>query len=148
MKKTKFMKQGLITFLLLLFVCVVIGNSQRVDSADHEIANMSYQDSTVNAENDLLYREVQGGSISLEKGDTVNLSIKGKSYQNICIVLVGKDTVCTIDSLDENAPYTYTADVSGEYMIYDTVNKTNITDELLIEFEYQNIDEKDLFPLN
>lgn len=97
---------------------------------------------------DLLYREIEGESISLEKGDRINLLVENeKEFKDVCICLVGKDDVWMIGKLDSTTSYSFTADFSGEYVIYEMKNEINITDELVIEY-LNNIEGENLIPMD
>lgn len=97
--------------------------------------------------NDLLYRTADGASITLEQGKEINISVmNGKEYDDVYISLVGKNVIQKIGSLNANTPYSYSAAVSGEYVIYAGKNQTNITSEVEIEYACNNGD--DLYPLD
>ncbi|MDY3796804.1 MAG: hypothetical protein SOZ81_08925, partial [Agathobacter sp.] len=52
--------------------------------------------SSINEEsetNDLLYRTINEHSVSLEKGEKINiLAMNGKEYEDVCISLIGQQT--------------------------------------------------------
>jgi hypothetical protein len=107
----------------------VIENIKRTNAED----SLSSENSESNS-SDLLYRTTDRPSISLEKGEKINLSVmNGKEYDDVTISLLGKDMTHKIGSLNENTPYTYLVDVSGEYVIYAGKKHENITDEIVVE---------------
>lgn len=93
--------------------------------------------SSINEEsetNDLLYRTINEHSVSLEKGEKINiLAMNGKEYDDVCISLIGQQTTQKIGLLNDDMPYTYNVTVSGEYAVYAGKNQLNVTDEIMIE---------------
>ena len=93
--------------------------------------------SSINEEsetNDLLYRTINEHSVSLEKGEKINiLAMNGKEYDDVCISLIGHQTTQKIGLLNDDMPYTYNVTVSGEYAVYAGKNQLNVTDEIMIE---------------
>lgn len=94
--------------------------------------------------NDLLYREIDGDSISVEKGEEVTLSpVDGKSYKDVTVYLIGKGTVMEVGDFSKNKTCCFTADVSGEYAIYS--GDKNITSEVVVDIGKKLIEDEILY---
>lgn len=107
----------------------IAGNDLKTEAA----LNVT-EDTTEN--DDLLYRQIQGSSISLAEGEEIHVSIGNtESYQDVCIFLIGQDIVQKIGTLDSSTPFSFQASVSGEYVIYAGGQDVNITDQVTVEFQ-------------
>lgn len=101
--------------------------SNVVENFQSSIDNLSYS-------NDLLYRETDEPSVSLEKGDEITISVSNKEeYDDVYISLIGVNMTERIGLLNNNMPYTYSVSASGEYVIYAGNNHKNITDKINVE---------------
>lgn len=121
----------------------VIENIKKTNVTD----SLSYFSNNGSKFNDLLYRTINEPSISLEQGEQINLSVvHGKEYNDVYISLIGKNTTHKIGLLNDDMPYTYNVNVSGEYIVYAEKNHINITDEIMVEHLCNMTD--DLHPLD
>lgn len=78
--------------------------------------------------------KVEGGSISLEHGETIRISAKGKEkYEDVYIALLGTDVTEIVGKLEGENAYSFTAEQTGEYVIY--AGNENISEEIMIEHE-------------
>lgn len=121
----------------------VIENIKKTNEAD----SLSFSSNSESKSNDLLYRTISEPSISLEQGEQINLSVvNGKEYNDVYISLIGNNTTHKIGLLNDDMPYAYKVDVSGEYIVYAGKNHINITDEIMVEHICNMTD--DLHPLD
>jgi hypothetical protein len=145
-KQARFPKVAAVTVIAMVVICLWVSpvHSLETNLVQHMKTMLNLKEtneadslSSENSESsssDLLYRTIDGPTISLEKGEEINLSVtNGKEYKDVTISLLGKDTTHKIGTLNENTPYTYAVDVSGEYVIYAGKNHKNITDEIVVE---------------
>lgn len=108
----------------------VIENIKKTSAANP----LSLSSNSGNQSNDLVYRRIDEPSISLEQGEQISISVmNGKEHDDVCISLIGKDATHKIGLLNDNIPYIYSVDVSGEYIVYAGKNHINITDEIMVE---------------
>lgn len=81
-----------------------------------------------------LYWDVEGGSISMDRGETIQISAEDQNkYEDVYIVLLGSDLVETVGNLKMGQAYEFTADQAGQYVIY--AGNKNITEEVSIGHE-------------
>lgn len=84
---------------------------------------------------DLVQHQISGEVISLEQGEEAMITVEnGKQYTDVFIAMPGKDWTLEIGKLDGDTPYSFTADVSGDYVIYAGKEQENITGEVVIEY--------------
>lgn len=124
-------------------MCYQINCVGTIDKAHDILKNMKKSNvkktvqSSINSgmySDDLIYRETDGSSVSLEKGEKINISVPDKEeYDDVYISLIGKDMTERIGLLNINMSYTYSVTVSGEYVIYAGKNNANITDKINVE---------------
>lgn len=124
-------------------MCYQINCVGTIDKAHDILKNMKKSNvkktvqSSINSgmySDDLIYRETDGSSVSLEKGEKINISVPDKEeYDDVYISLIGKDMTERIGLLNIDMSYTYSVTVSGEYVIYAGKNNANITDKINVE---------------
>ncbi|MBQ9885348.1 MAG: hypothetical protein IJM37_00600 [Lachnospiraceae bacterium] len=84
---------------------------------------------------DLLFRDVEGEKLSLDVGQTITISaLQDRTFQNVFIINLDKNTVEKIGTLDNKTSYTFTAQSIGTYVIYDVDEEKNITDSVRISY--------------
>ena len=152
MSKKKIIKQTVLALIVLAAgFYILLVNISRHNQATHGINDVAVEADAVNKSksnsNDLLYREIQGPSISLEPGEKINISVAGENqYKDVFIYLIGTDVVQQIGTLDSGTPFSFKVTVSGEYVIYAGTNGSNITNEVMVEYS-KEINDTLLSPL-
>ena len=151
MSKKKIIKQTALALIVLAAgFYILLVNISRHNQTTHDISAVAMEVDSVNKSNsnDLLYREIQGPSISLEEGEKINISVAGENqYKDVFVFLIGTDVVQQIGTLDSSTPFSFKVAVSGEYVIYAGTNGSNITNEVMVECSKEANDTL-LSPLN
>ncbi len=149
MNAKKTIKQTALALIVLAAgLYILLANISGHNETTHDISAVAVEADSVNKSNDLLYREIQGPSISLEEGEKINISVAGENqYKDVFVFLIGTDVVQQIGTLDSRTPFSFKVTVSGEYVIYAGTNGSNITNEVMVECS-KEVNDTLLSPLN
>lgn len=87
---------------------------------------------------DIVYREVEGDSISLKEGQKIDISNIGtKDYEKVSIARVGGSAE-ELGDLKVDGTLSFQAKEAGEYIIYAGEEETeNITKQVMIGYEHE-----------